>query len=329
MTLPFKIAHVGTPPIKCQGIKTKLIPFIFGSVCWRGDEGGRWIEPFLGSGVLALNLAPPRALLTDTNKHIIRFYQSVQSGCISGTVVREHLTEEGKKLESGGAYYYEVRDRFNEMESPLDFLFLNRSCFNGVMRFNRKGHFNVPFGHKPQRFTKAYITKIVNQVKWVAQQIQGKEWEFRTASWNETLCEVVHKDFVYLDPPYVGRHTDYYNSWDETEASQLSKAVQKLPCPYALSMWLENRYRKNEHIEQYWSEAEIRTYNHFYHVGSKETLRNEMEEALLIKPGFATMDDNGSKVKTYEPQAIQLSLAMEQKAHYEPFTSGGQVESGT
>ena len=77
--LPFAIAHVGVPPIKCQGIKTKLVPFLFRSICWTPKEKALWVEPFLGSGVVAFNLAPQRALLTDTNRHIIAFYQAIQA----------------------------------------------------------------------------------------------------------------------------------------------------------------------------------------------------------------------------------------------------------
>ena len=194
--LPFEIAHVGVPPIKCQGIKTKLVPFIFSSIQWNAGNA-RWIEPFLGSGVVALNLMPERALLADTNRHIIGLYQAIQHGELTRATVREFLECEGKKLETGGAdYYYEVRQRFNEQGSPFDFLFLNRSCFNGVMRFNRHGKFNVPFGHKPERFAKAYITKIVNQVGWTAKQMQGKAWEFRVARWDEVLTEANPEDFV-------------------------------------------------------------------------------------------------------------------------------------
>ncbi|MDQ3816006.1 MAG: Dam family site-specific DNA-(adenine-N6)-methyltransferase [Armatimonadota bacterium] len=309
-TLPFNIAHVGVPPIKCQGIKTKLVGFIFRSIKWDGLVGGRWIEPFLGSGVVALNLAPERAWLADTNRHIIGFYQAIQSGEMTPSNVREFLTGEGRKLQTDGAdYYYEVRRRFNEKGSPFDFLFLNRSCFNGVVRFNQHGQFNVPFGHKPQRFTKAYITKIVNQVGWAARQMEGKEWEFRVAGWNEILPEALPGDFVYLDPPYIGRHTDYYNAWNEAEARQLSLAAQQLPCGFALSMWLENRFRKNDHIARHWGDLEMRVCSHFYHVGSSENLRNEMDEALLIKPGFATTDMGKYKTKREPKKDLQLSLS--------------------
>lgn len=180
--LPRRVDHVGTPPLKCQGIKTKLVPFIFQHIKWSNENDGRWIEPFIGSGVVALNLAPQRAVLADSNPHVINLYRAIQRGEINSDVVREFLGEEGRKLSLRGAdYYYAVRARFNISGSPFDFLFLNRSCFNGVLRFNKSGKFNVPFGHKPQRFSKAYITKIANQVNWTAKQMAGKEIDWRVA----------------------------------------------------------------------------------------------------------------------------------------------------
>ncbi|MGH9753324.1 MAG: DNA adenine methylase [Blastocatellia bacterium] len=303
---PQKSWRVGVPPVKCQGIKTKLVPFIFNSIQWEGQKGARWIEPFLGSGVVAFNLAPEQALLSDTNQHIINLYKAIQRDEMNRGIVREFLCEEGRKLAVGGAdYYYEVRRRFNEVGSPFDFLFLNRSCFNGVVRFNRHGQFNVPFGHKPQRFTQAYITKIVNQVGWVAKQMRDKDWEFRAAKWNEILPEAKPEDFVYLDPPYIGRHTDYYSLWDEAEAERLALAARRLPCGFALSMWLENRYRKNDHLEECWSGLEMRVCSHFYHVGSTETLRNEMDESLIVKPGFATPDTGKHTAKVAPDEKTQ------------------------
>lgn len=309
--LPVQIMRVGTPPIKCQGIKTKLVPFIFSSLAWEAADGARWIEPFLGSGVVAFNLAPERALLADTNHHIINLYKVIQSGELDGANVREFLTREGKQLARGGAdYYYEVRERFNEKGSPFDFLFLNRSCFNGVMRFNRHGRFNVPFGHKPERFAPAYITKIVNQVTWAARQMKGKDWRFECAKWDEVFSDAHPNDFIYLDPPYIGRHTDYFNSWDEAEAARLAESAKALPCGFALSMWLENKHRKNSHIDEHWSGLEMRVCSHFYHVGSNEELRNEMDEALIIKQGFATPDNGKQKTKQMMAGKAPSSLSL-------------------
>ena len=85
------------PPIKSQGIKTKLVPWIQALV---PAVKGRWIEPFLGTGVVAFNSGFRRALLGDINPHIIGFYQAVSDGRITPTSVRVFLEREGKLLES-------------------------------------------------------------------------------------------------------------------------------------------------------------------------------------------------------------------------------------
>ncbi|NUM79814.1 Dam family site-specific DNA-(adenine-N6)-methyltransferase [bacterium] len=285
---PTILSQVKAPPIKCQGIKTKLIPFIAQNIEWNGD--GRWIEPFLGSGSVLFNLKPPIALVSDTNKHIITFYNELKSGKINEAIVRDYLCQMGKKLtKRGEKFYYEVRDEFNEKGGSLEFLFLNRSCFNGLMRFNSDGKYNVPFGHKPQRFSKSYITKIVNQVAWVRSLIKRYDWEFIVSDFRMTLKTAKQNDFVYLDPPYIGRHTDYFNSWDDSDAEEMVRCVKQLPCGYAISMWQENKYRKNEHIDKFWLTETIQHFNHFYHVGSTENLRNEIIEALIIRNGYSSI----------------------------------------
>ncbi|MCI0578988.1 MAG: DNA adenine methylase [Chloroflexi bacterium] len=155
-----------------------------------------------------------------------------------------------------------------------------------MMRFNQNGEFNVPFCRKPDRFQPAYITKIVNQVKIIQGIMQGKDWEFRVEDWRECLETLNGDDFVYLDPPYIGRHTDYYNQWSEQDAIALARVAQSLSCGFALSMWKENRYRSNKYISEYWGDSIERTKAHFYHVGPTEDLRNSVEEALLIKKGY-------------------------------------------
>lgn len=96
----------------------------------------------------------------------------------------------------------------------------------------------------------------------------------------------------------------------------MAAAANRLTCGYALSMWLENRYRKNDHIAQSWAEGELRICSHFYHVGSSESLRNEMDEALVIKPGFATPDAGKQRTKQEPKPDLQLSLAVERRAVY-------------
>lgn len=162
---------VNVPPIKSQGIKTKLVPWIESIV--PRDFKGTWIEPFMGTGAVAFNVAPRLAVLCDTNPHLINFYSAIARGDITPEIVKAYLIKEGASLlEKGEDHYYFIRDRFNAEHSPLDFLFLNRAGFNGMIRFNRKGGFNIPFCKKPNRFAQAYVTKITNQVAWVAFKIR-------------------------------------------------------------------------------------------------------------------------------------------------------------
>lgn len=273
--------RIGVPPIKTQGIKTKLLPFIRRNIEW--SEEGRWIEPFLGSGVVALTINPARALLGDTNIHLIHFYRRIQDGSLTSQSVRCFLEREGSVLaRRGEEHYYRVRERFNDNEDSHDFLFLNRSCFNGLMRFNRHGNFNTPFCRKPMRFTTGYITRICNQVQWAADRICGRPWEFVCADWSALLDEAVAEDFVYADPPYAGRFADYFNGWTDEDAARLDSVVKALPCPFLYSMWAGNKYRKNTRLYRTFCDYRIETFSHFFHLGASERLRNAMTEALVV-----------------------------------------------
>ncbi len=270
------------PPLKCQGIKTKLVSTIQKIAEMR--KYSRWVEPFCGSGVVALNVQPKKALLCDTNLHIISLYQDIQAGKITSAIVKDFLTNEGEKLKSQGEpYYYEVRARFNEGPTPLDFLFLNRSCFNGVIRFNQKGKFNVPYCHKPERFAQAYVTKITNQIRQIAQILKSVDWTFEVCDFRDTLAKVEAGDFVYADPPYAGRHVDYFNSWSDADEAEFAARLGVLPCDFLLSTWHSNEFRTNGAIDLVWSRADFHMLKreHFYHVGSSEDLRHPMIEALV------------------------------------------------
>ena len=269
------------PPIKTQGIKTKLVPWIQEHVQLK--EGGRWIEPFMGSGVVGFNVRPEKAIFSDSNPHIIKIYQDINAGKITAGIVRSFLEKEGAVLkERGKAFYYEVRERFNEKHEPLDFMFLNRSCFNGMIRFNRKGGFNVPFGHKPERFAKAYVTKIVNQVKDIQELCSLNEWEFLCQDFKQTFSLATENDFIYCDPPYEGRHTDYFNAWNEEKDRELFELLSQTDSKFILSTWHSNEHRENQRIEEYWSKFHVITREHFYHLGAKEKNRKPMLEALVM-----------------------------------------------
>ena len=311
------------PPIKSQGIKTKLVEWISSNV--EEIQFDRWVEPFMGTGVVAFNIRPPKALLCDSNPHLISFYKAIQSKEITSGLVKKFLTEEGENLlNSNGTYYYDVRKRFNNHGHPLDFLFLSRSCFNGMMRFNGKGGFNVPFCKKPNRFAQSLITKITNQVESISQIIGFGDYEFKNQDFKETLKEIRSNDFVYSDPPYIGRHVDYFDSWSEDEEFILNKGLTNSNAQFILSTWLSNKYRTNEYVFSIWKDCSIATKEHFYHVGGKESNRNAVYEALLSNvelKGSISNSEMKSRINSNESQLTtsrkeyripaQLTLAME------------------
>lgn len=295
---------VSVPPIKSQGIKTKLVPWVRDVV--PTDFDGVWIEPFLGTGAVAFNVAPKRALLCDSNPHLIAFYSAIASGEITPEMVREFLTREGEALlERGEDHYYEIRSRFNRDHSPLDFLFINRAGFNGMIRFNRKGEFNIPFCRKPSRFAQAYVTKITNQVAWVSGVLKAKKFVFKCQDFSKTIEQAGPSDIVYCDPPYIDRHVDYYNGWNEASERKLFLALSQLKSKFILSTWHHNDFRKNEYIESLWSEFNILTKEHFYHVGGREENRNPVVEALVtnyIPASLAAAENHSEQLALLEPR---------------------------
>jgi DNA adenine methylase len=270
-----------TPPIKSQGIKTKLVPWIKTIL---PASRGRWIEPFLGTGVVAFNMGYKGALLNDSNPHIIELYRDIQSGLITPQNTRDYLVQEGEILrnagDSGYDHYRFVRKRFNENPNPFDFIFLSRAGFNGMMRFSKKGGWNIPFCKKPDRFAQSYVTKIVNQVAAVQNAIKP-EWEFRCGSFADIIPTATENDTIYCDPPYFGRYVDYYNGWSEADEYKLFDLLSKTPARFVLSTWHHNSHRKNEMIDRYWSRFNIVTRDHFYHSGAKIENRQSVVEALV------------------------------------------------
>ena len=297
--------QVIVPPIKCQGIKTKLVPTILRYL--DRDPDGLWVEPFLGSGVVVLNVAPRQALLSDSNPYVVRFYRAIRDGEIDGPIARSFLEYEGAKLsECGADHYYHIRDRFNELHDPLDFLFLNRSCFNGVMRFNKKGEFNVPFCKKPERFRPAYVSKIVNQIVRFQQTAQASDWEFVCQDFQSTIRQSNQTDFIYCDPPYLGRHVDYYNDWTEASETILRNELRDSSARFMVSSWYGNSFRTNYLLHKLWKGYHIATRQHFYHVGAKETNRKAMLEALVTN--YCPLLGGDSLLARSERIDMQLTL---------------------
>jgi len=209
------------PPLKWAGGKRWLLPHL--APLWRTHRERRYVEPFCGGLAAALGLRPETALLNDINPHLINFYQHLQSGL--------EVTIEMKNEQE---CFYRQRTRFNKLikggeakgaEAAQLFYYLNRTCFNGLCRFNQSGEFNVPFGTH-QAIT--YGTDF-SQFRRVF-----KKWAFTNRD-IESL-EIEPADFIYADPPYDVEFTTYSAggfSWaDQVRAAERLAAH---PGPVVLS----------------------------------------------------------------------------------------------
>lgn len=298
------------PAIKSQGIKTKLVPWINDIILQSGLDipNTNWIEPFFGTGVVGLNtIVGGKRIVGDTNPHIIEFYKGIQNDEVTAYKMRCYLLYEGEKLsnadEDGYTHYREIKKRFNSEHSPFDFIFLSRAGFNGMMRFNRKGEWNIPFCKKPDRFAPAYITKICNQITESRKVIKQYDWSFYKQDFLETIKMAKEGDLIYCDPPYFGRYVDYYNGWTEYDEENLFYALSQTPAHFILSTWHHNEFRSNHMIDKFWGQYNIETQEHFYHGGGHIENRHAMVEALVFN------FDLQEKVNLYREMSPQLQLA--------------------
>jgi DNA adenine methylase len=151
-------------------------------------------EPFLGGGSLFFALQPKSAVLSDANEHLIKCYEFVRD---QPELVARHL----KRFASMDTetYYYRARETYNgarfSAAQAARFIYLNKTCFNGIFRVNSKGKFNVPYGRKesPAIPDAAELNDIAMALKNAS---------LHALSFNKALEDANGRDFIYLDPPY-------------------------------------------------------------------------------------------------------------------------------
>lgn len=183
------------PFLKWVGGKGKLRHALIGLLP-PGVELLRHVEPFLGGGALFFARAPGRALLSDINPDLIATYEAVRD---EANAVLSHLRRLARG--HGETGYYEQRERYNlrqhktRAERAAQFIYLNKTCFNGLYRVNRKGDFNVPMG----RYTNPNIADAETLLSASA-RLRGAD--LRCAPFETLLSEARPGDFVYMDPPY-------------------------------------------------------------------------------------------------------------------------------
>lgn len=275
------------PPIKIQGKKTKLVPRIMEIAQEQLDEHPEidtWVEPFLGSGVVAFNCPNKikKVIVNDINPHIIKFYKGIADGVITPEKIRVVFTEHSKKLLTGGNdYYNEVKNRFNQTFETMDFLFLTRTGFNGVMRFNGSGKWNVPFCKLNDRLSNKVIEELSRSVEELSHLFGTKTFTFYNTSFEEVLEVSPTNSIFYCDPPYYGLAVQYFKGWGKEDEIRLNQMLKDKVFIY--STWLNDGIKDNPMIDEYWKDFEVEGKAHKYNVAEKSSERNQVVEGLIYK----------------------------------------------
>ncbi|HIF6923365.1 TPA: DNA adenine methylase [Klebsiella pneumoniae] len=227
-------------PIKWVGSKNRLIPQLLPHL----PKGKRLVELFAGSCSVMLNTDYDEYLIADINPDLVNLYRAMAYHPSELIRELECLFAAGSVGDDSdrAAMFYVVRERFNQSASmpPIEkaaaFLYLNRHCYGGVCRYNKRGHFNTPYG----RYKKPYLPE--SEIRAFAEK--AKRATFICASYDETLKMVGASDVVYCDPPYIPvtptanftqYHTDGFTAADQEYLSVLLFTLSNRGIPVVAS----------------------------------------------------------------------------------------------
>ena len=233
-------------------------------------------EPFLGAASLYFALRPPQADLSDLNRDLIEALKEI---CFRPELVarylRDHAANDSEK------YYYAVRDAYNAATTysaaqAARFVYLNRTCFNGIFRVNRANGFNVPYGKlkTPLFPSRAHLSHVASTL--------GGAGLF-TADYEDALEGATAGDFVYLDPPYPPLNgTSFFRHYTperfgEEDQIRLAQCVAELTDRGCLVM-MSNADMPG--IRKLYAKCHVATIPVTRHVSSKNK-KHEVQELLI------------------------------------------------
>ncbi|MCK9281774.1 MAG: Dam family site-specific DNA-(adenine-N6)-methyltransferase [Melioribacteraceae bacterium] len=233
------------PLVKYRGGKSKEIPHLVRHI---PQFSGRYIEPFFGGGAIFFYLEPKKAIINDINSKLMAFYLGVKSNFEQ---LKKELSEIEKlytinrrkfdelksqnpelRVEDGNEnLYYQLRDMFNDLSDKkysdaLLYFYINKTAYSGMIRYNSKGEFNVPYG-RYANFNTSLVTK--SHSKLLANT------EIYNLDYKHIFDMAVEEDFMFLYPPYDCVFSDYGNAehkdgFTENDHIELASNFKNLKC---------------------------------------------------------------------------------------------------
>ena len=233
------------PMIKYRGGKSKEIPHIMKHI---PVYNGRYIEPFFGGGAVFFHLEPEHAIINDINAPLMAFYRGVRDNyqnlrqeldaiealykvnraafdALKALHPDEHVEDHNEEL------YYEIRNMYNNLaekqySDALIYFFINKTAYSGMIRYNARGEFNVPFG-RYKNFNTGLVTELHSELLRRAELFNG--------DYSEIFNMSQQGDFMFLDPPYDCIFSDYGNEeyrdgFNEENHRRLAQDFRNLGC---------------------------------------------------------------------------------------------------
>ena len=252
--------EVAKPFVKWAGGKGSLITQLTNFYPFELKAGtiSRYVEPFVGGGAVLIyilqNYNVNSAYAFDINLDLINCYNVIKIEVEKLIKELEEKEENYKKLqeEQRQEYFYKVRKEYNSyrinnsklnVKRATEFIFLNRTCFNGLYRVNKNGEFNVPFG----RYKNPKICD-TNNLRKLSKLFENVTFQY--GDYKESGKYIDNKTFVYFDPPYrplsvTSSFTSYSKEeFNDDDQKELAKYFRKLDCQNAKLM-LSNSNPKN------------------------------------------------------------------------------------
>ena len=263
------------PFIKWAGGKQRLVPEL---VSRMPSSYHRYFEPFLGGGALFFFLRPKRAYLSDVNDSLMNTYNAVKNNT-------DELVADLKKHVYEKEYFYEIRniDRlddfkyWSDIEKASRFIFLNKTCFNGLHRVNSKGQFNTPFGrYKNPTIVDEPNLKLCSQALTTA--------SLKVQSFLNIEKQAMEGDFVYFDPPYapISKTSNFTSFAKEGFGDDMQLALRDLCARLDKKgvMWMQSNSAVPL-IEDLYKDYKIERISALRAINSKATSRGKIDEVVI------------------------------------------------
>ena len=292
------------PFVKWAGGKNKLIPQMeqYYPKELKEKKIDVYIEPFIGGGAILMDILKKynikKAYAFDINKNLINCYNIIKDKVESLVLELKKLEEEYLKLddENRKEYYYDIRKKYNSinieneneaLEKTTYFIFLNKTCFNGLYRENRKGQFNVPIG-KYKNPTICDEENLIELSKLI------KNVTFINGDYRESYKYIEENTFIYFDPPYrpinkTSSFTSYskedFNDENQKKLGEYFRKINDNNSNVKLMLSNSNPKNNNEKddfFEQIYNGFKINEIKANRMINSNKEKRGKISELLII-----------------------------------------------